>query len=190
MLDPDGILKPTVPTMGNLVQSSRDKWNAWTGRRPMPSWVGLKNRTASYESPNQLRSSTYPSAAQKGYNYRKKGLETKFSKKDDLALFQRHLMKHLVDCGMDSIAYIEEPANLSVMLNVVKEYARFTLAIAQNALAHQAKLYNKYDQENNHASIEFLLDSLNVDLSTKLHERIEETDNFPTVWINLLKLVQ
>lgn len=155
----------------------------------MPSWVGLEDHTASYESPNQLRS-TYPSAAQKGYNYRKKGLELKFSKKDDLALFQKHLLKHLVDCGMDSIAYIEDPADPSIMSNVVKEYARFTLTTAQNAIEHQAKLYDKYDRENDRASIEFLLDSLDVDLSTKLHERIEETDNFPIVWINLLKLVQ
>jgi hypothetical protein len=69
---------------------------------PKPSWVGLKDSTTTYESPNQLRS-TYPSSAQKGYNYRKKGLETKFSKKDDLALFQKQILKHLADCGTDSM---------------------------------------------------------------------------------------
>jgi hypothetical protein len=158
MLDPAGILKPAIPTKGNLVQSSKDEWNAWTGGRPMPSWVGLENRTATYESPNQLRS-TYPSSAQKGCNYCKRGLETKFSKKNDLTLFQKQLLKHLVDCGMDSIAYIKD----SIMSNVIKEYARFTLSIAQSALEHQAKLYDKYDRENDRASIEFLLDSLDTE---------------------------
>jgi hypothetical protein len=100
--------------MGNLVQSSKDEWNAWTGRKPKPSWVGLKDSTTTYEWPNQLRS-TYPSSAQKGYNYSKKGLEMKFGKKDNLTLFQKHLLKRLVDCGMDSIAYIEDPANSSFM---------------------------------------------------------------------------
>jgi hypothetical protein len=164
---PTGILKPTVPTMGDLVQSSKDEWNAWTGGKPKPSWVGLEDSTATYESPNQLHS-TYPSSAQKGYNYHKKGLETKFSKKDDLALFQKHLLKHLVDCGMDSIAYIEDPADSSIMSNVIKEH----------------------DRENDRAAVDFLMDSLDTGLSTKLDEQLDEADNFPIVLHNLLKLVQ
>jgi hypothetical protein len=175
--------------MGALVQASKDEWNAWTGGKPQPSWVGLKDSTATYESPNQLRS-MYPSSAQKGYNHRKKGLETKFGKKDDLALFQKQILKHLVDCGMDTIAYIEDPADSSVMSNVIKEYARFTLSIARKAIITQVILYDKYDRENDRAAIAFLLDSLDLDLSTKLQERIDETDNFPVVWIQLLKLVQ
>jgi hypothetical protein len=182
-------IKPTVPNMGELVQASKDEWNAWTGGKPKPSWVGLEDSAATYESPNQLRS-TYASSAQKGYNYRKKGLTTKFSKKDDLALFQKLLLKHLVDCGMDSIAYLEDPADSTIMSNVIKEYARFTLSTAQKNLSHQVLLYDKYDRENDRAAIEFLLDSLDTDLSTKLYERIEEADNFPIVWIQLLKLVQ
>jgi hypothetical protein len=117
-------------------------------------------------------------SAQKGYNYRKKGLETKFSKKNDLTLFQKQLMmKHLVDCGMDSTAYIQDPADSSVMSNVIKEYTRFTLNVTQKALDHQAILYDKYDRENDRASVEFLLDSLNTNLSMKLHGWIENMDN-------------
>jgi hypothetical protein len=96
---------------------------------PKLGWVGLEDSTATYESPNQL-CSTYPSSAKKGYNYRKKGLDTKFiKKKDDLTLFHKQLLKHLIDCGMDSIAYIEDPTNSSIMSNVIKEYGRFTLSI-------------------------------------------------------------
>jgi hypothetical protein len=91
---------------------------------------------------------------------------------------------------MDSIAYVEDSADSSAMSNILKEYARFTLSIAQKALNHQALLYNKYDCKNYPASVEFLLDLLNPDLRRKLHEPIEDSDNFPIVWIQLLKLVQ
>jgi hypothetical protein len=140
-------IKPTIPIMGALVQASRDKWNAWTGGKPKPSWVRLEDSTANYESPSQL-CSKYPSSAQKGFNYLKKGLETKFSKKDDLALFQKQILKHLVDCGMDSSASLEDPADSLIMSNVIKEYTRFTLSIAQKAITHQSILYDKYDREN------------------------------------------
>jgi hypothetical protein len=58
---PVRILKPNVPTMGNLIKACRDKWNAWTGGKPKPSWVGLKDSATTFKSPNQLRS-TYPSS--------------------------------------------------------------------------------------------------------------------------------
>jgi hypothetical protein len=91
---------------------------------------------------------------------------------------------------MDSIAYIEDPANSSAMSNIVKEYACITLSIAQKAFTHQALMYDKYDCKNNCASVEFLLDLLDPDLMRKVHEQIEDSDNFPIVWIQLLKLVQ
>ena len=128
---------------------------------------------------------------QKGYNYCKKGLETKFSKNDDLALFQKQrILKHLVDCGMDSITYLEDPSDSLIMSNMIKLYTCFTLSIAQMVLEQQSILYEKHDRENDRASVEFLLNSLNLDLSRKLHERIEETNNFPVIWIHILKLVQ
>jgi hypothetical protein len=91
---------------------------------------------------------------------------------------------------MDSIAYVEDPADSLVMSNVIKEYTRFTLNIAQKALNHQAPLYDKYNRENDRTTVEFLLDSLDPNLTRKLHKRIKENDNFPMIWIQLLKLVQ
>jgi hypothetical protein len=73
---------------------------------------------------------------------------------------------------------------------VIKEHARFTLNITQRGMAIQAILYDKYDRENDCAAVNFLMDSLDNDLSTKLDERLDEADNFPIVWLNLLKLVQ
>jgi hypothetical protein len=161
--------------------------NGTPGQAENPSPSGSGSKSA--PQPNQL-CSTYPSSAQKGYNYRKKGRKTKFSKNDDLALFQKHLLKHLVDCGMDSIAYIKDPTNSSIMSNVIKEHVRFTLNITQRGMAMQAILYDKYDRENDHAAVDFLMDSLNTDLSKKVDKRLEEADSSPIVWLNLLKLVQ
>jgi hypothetical protein len=70
------------------------------GGKPKYDWSGLDiNAATTFESPNQLRS-TYASSAQKGYNYRKTGLEIKFGRDDDLTSFQDAVMDHLTDTGM------------------------------------------------------------------------------------------
>ena len=103
--------------MGDLTQVSDTAWDAWTGGKPKPSWVGLDNLNG-LDSPNQL-CPIYASSAQKGYNYRKKGLDIKFSRKDDLQVFQKKVKAHLVDCGMDTIAWIEDPIDPSRMVNII-----------------------------------------------------------------------
>jgi hypothetical protein len=55
---------------------------------------------------------------------------------------------------MDSIAYIEDPADSSIMSNIIKEYG----------MAHQVNLYDKYDRENDRAAFKFLLDSYDTEL--------------------------
>jgi hypothetical protein len=72
------------------------------------------------------------------------------------------------------------------MSNVVKDHVWFPMKVAQKGLVHQAKMDKKYDRENHWAAIKFLLDSLNTDLSTKLHKRIKEEDSFLIIWHNLL----
>jgi hypothetical protein len=160
------------------------------GESPNPAGLASKTAPPPTSLPTNFAPLILPQPRKDIANYRKKGLDTKFSKTNDLALFQKQVLKHLVDCGMDLIAYVEDPANSSVMSNVIKEYTRFTLSIAQKALGHQAPLYDKYDRENDRAAVKFLLNSLDPDLTRKLHKRIEESDNFPVIWIQLLKLVQ
>ena len=72
--------KPDVPIMGELTKLSKDEWAAWTGGMPKADWTGLDTSAAlEFTTPNQLRPQ-YASSAQKGYNFRKSGLEEKFEK--------------------------------------------------------------------------------------------------------------
>jgi hypothetical protein len=180
--------KPLKPTMGDLTQVSDTGWDAWTGGRPKPSWSGLDD-TDGLDSPNQLRP-IYASSAQKGYNYRKKGLEVKFDRKDDLQVFQKKVKAHLVDCGMDSISWLEDPIDPSRMVNIIYDHPRFTQESAISSLRVQLLLYDKYDRENDTAARKFLIGSLVEELADQLEERLDDKDAFPLVWMQFLKLIQ
>jgi hypothetical protein len=180
--------KPLKPTMGDLTQVSDTAWDAWTGGRPKPSWVGLDNLNG-LDSPNQLRP-IYASSAQKGYNYRKKGLDIKFNRKDDLQVFQKKVKAHLVDCGMDTIAWIEDPIDASRKVYIIYDHPRFTQESAVNSLKVQLALYDKYDRENDKAARKFLIASLAEELADQLEEPIDDDDAFPLVWMQFLKLIQ
>lgn len=106
-----------LPTMGNCGKLSKDEWAAWTGGKPNHTWTDLGPKAPTeITSPNQLRP-LYASSAQKGHNYRKMtGLETKFDKSDDLLVFINSIWDHLVDAGMDSIAYLPDPVNATKMV--------------------------------------------------------------------------
>ncbi len=109
-------VKPTKPKNGDVVTNTDGKWDVWTGGKPKEDWSGLDNNAAkTYESPNQLRS-TYAGSAQKGYNYRKTGLVTKFGSDDDLPTFQEAVMEHLIDTGMDTISHLPDPKDTTKMI--------------------------------------------------------------------------
>ena len=114
--------KPNAPTMGGTTQLDKTEWGVWTGETPKPDWSGLDDKVIKeYTTPNQL-CPIYASSAQKGYNFRKKGLEIKFKKEDDLHIFQNSVWKHLIDTGMDTTTYIPDPADLTKMVNIVKNH--------------------------------------------------------------------
>ena len=84
------------------------------------------------KSPNQNRS-THTSTSHKGYNQRCVGLSTKFSKTDDILVFQKKVWKHLVNNGMDTIAYLPDPEIANQMISVVNKHARFSVKSARTA---------------------------------------------------------
>ena len=122
--------KPAKPLMGGLVALVKDEWSAWTGGKPNSDWSSLETAATENTSPNQLRP-VYASAAQKGYNHRRTGLTTKFTPASDLSVFQTAVWNHLVDTGMDTIAYLQDPEDSDKMSNVVKSHARFTMDLAR-----------------------------------------------------------
>ena len=183
---------PTLvtPTMGGTVQLTKKEWAAWTGGIPLSDWSGLDPKTAFFEpvSPNQYRP-VFSGAAQKAFIHRKKGMDDKFDKKGDLKAFQKKLVRHLVDTGMDTIAYLPDPKDATKMVNVVTYHARFTVASARNAVqAIKAKpTYDRFDRLNDLAARQFLMDSLATELAERVDEKLEDDDSFVTAWVQLIR---
>jgi hypothetical protein len=120
---PTTVLMPPTPKMGGVVQTSKDEWSAWTGGKPKADWSGLDPSAPTvYETPNQVRA-TYTKTAQDSYNFRKTGLTDKFEKKNDLMQFADAVWEKLVDCGMDTIAYLPDPEDPTAMLLVVSNHS-------------------------------------------------------------------
>jgi hypothetical protein len=133
--------------------------------------------TTKFENPSQLcLMSTGPS--QKGFIYHKTGLEKKFVKGGDLQIFQEHVYEHLVETGMDTTAYLNDPHTSTEMLLVVKEHAKFTL---NNTIATSITITtksNKYNRENNKAACKFLIDGLDKILAEQVSEWLKPNYGF------------
>ncbi|KAI2494035.1 hypothetical protein MHU86_20521 [Fragilaria crotonensis] len=156
--------------MGNIVSLSRDDWSAWTGGKPAPGWVGLDPSAADdITSPNQLRP-VHASASQKGYNFRRTGMTTLFTQASSLVDFQNAVWDHLVDCGMDTIAYLPDPESSSVMTNVVRSHSH-TVATAKTLSSQQLLRYDKYDKSNDLAATKFSSSS-----RSRSHEQDQRED--------------
>ena len=184
---PSSIAKPI---MGGLVALVKDEYSPWTGGKPNHDWTGLAVPVATENTtPNQLRP-VYASAAQKGYNHRRTGLSTPFSTTSDLTVFQNAVWNHLLDTGMDTIAYLQDPEEPTRITNVVKSHARYTVDSARALSAIQSAKYDKYDRTNDVAARAYLLASIEATLSNKVEEKIEDEDTFPIVWLQFIKTIQ
>jgi hypothetical protein len=186
-------IKPEKPTMGGLSRLSKNEWSAWTGGKPTADWTGLagdeETKQPSYSTPNQLRPVSAASA-QKGYNHRKTGMTAKYECVDDLVEFKYSVWEHLEDTGMDTIAYLPDPAKPSRMMNIVKEHSRFTLATAKELSKTQAEMYDGYDKANDAAARKFLLASIEKKLSNQIYEKLSDDATFPDVWLQFIKSIQ
>ena len=177
-------LKLKKPIMGDLAQTDTDKWLAWTGGKPKVDWTGLEKSTNDYETPNQMR----PIYDVKGYNHRKSGLSDKFNKTDLLIPFKKRVWTHLKDTGLDTISYLPDMRN--DMSCVIYDHSRYTLESVREASKLQVTKYDKYDTSNNTAAVAFLLDSLSPALGETISEKLEETDSFHVVWLQLMNEIQ
>jgi hypothetical protein len=165
-------------------QTDQDKWSAWTGGCPNREWTGFEVEITDYKTPNQLRTSYDV----KGYNHRKSGLSVKFNKTDMLVPFKKLIWNHLKDNGLDTIVYL--PDLMNEMLCVIYDHSRYTLDSARTASGLQLALYDKYDNTNNTAAVAFLLDSLSSELNATITEKLEDSDSFHVVWLEIMNEIQ
>lgn len=177
--------------MGGLIETQPGYWAAWTGGKPkVADWNdGLDDSAPDTPSPNQL-CSAYVSDAQKGYNHRRKGIETPFAKSSDLTAFENTVWDHLVDTGMDTIAYLPDPEASTKMVDVVHTHSRFTVTSAIQHCDARKDDYDPYDHTNERAARTFLLNSLDKTLRETVKEKMEPDDKFAVTWMRLIAVLQ
>ena len=131
-------LPPDAPTIGGLAQTSPTEQTAWTGGQPDDQWTGLSaTALKDPETPHQLRP-THVGHAQKAYELRKTGLSPKFNEKHDFVRFVDKVWQHLRDTGMDTIAYLPDSEDQTIMASVVKNHSRYSLEYTKTTARAQA----------------------------------------------------
>jgi hypothetical protein len=185
------VVKPTEPNNGGVLSNPDGKWDVWTGRKPKYDWSGLDiNAATTFEWPNQLHSS-YASSAQKGYNYRKTGLEIKFGRDGDLTSFQDGMIDHLLThTGMDSISYLPDPKDAMKMISINTSHSCFTISSVRTHSGTLEPLFDDYDHMNDKAAKRFLLYSLSKELGALIKKKTQDDDTFVIVWMLILQLIQ
>ena len=174
--------------MGGLERVGPTDWVPWVGGKPNMPWTGLQNPPTSVE-PQQFRPQSVGSSS-KAKHYRTNGLEKKFSRKDDLLTFQRQVMKHLEDYGMDTITYLEDPQSSNEMVSVISDHAKFSRSTAKADESTRIGLYDRYDQSNMKDAKEFLMDSLDPSLEKLMYERVPPNGTFIEHWMELMHMVR
>lgn len=179
------------PTMGGVLEVETGIYNAWTGGKPNVDWTSLDVASATLPvTPHMFR----PSGARDGkaYSYRKKGMETKFGMKDDLKTFCRHVMKHLVENGMDTISYLPDPSDPTKMESIVEVPNKFTKTYVATQVDNYEALFDSYDNLNGRTAIAFVLSSLSPELERKVTEALVSTTNpsFYLVWMTLIEKIR
>jgi hypothetical protein len=100
--------------MGGLVQVKEDRWDAWTGGKPKYDWSGLDEPPLTAEDIMQYPERThslYAESAAKLQAARRAPLEPKFTASGNLKEFLLQVSERLRNTGMDTIAYVPDPAD-------------------------------------------------------------------------------
>ena len=69
---------------------------------------------------------------------------------------------------MDTIAYVQDPADPNRVSSCVADYPRFNTRVMQRMLVGRFDKYDQYDKDNDKDAIEYLLNSVNKELRDRL----------------------
>ena len=185
---PTAVFKPTTPRFGGVEEVEARNWAAWTGGKPKPDWTGLEVDPSAIE-PTQYRPSSITGKT-KSQIHRVKGLEKKFSRGSDLQVFERKVLEHLTQHGMDTISYLKDPTNSSDVVSVVSEHARFNLKEARVKEKIPLAAFDDYDHSNVRDAKKFLLASLDEDLESQMYENCDDSESFIVFWLNLIDILR
>jgi hypothetical protein len=136
------------------------KWNARMGGKHRADWSGLDTE--------QLLQST-------PYHYRRaqitddiKGYTTTFEPKEFVLSSKQ--METSFNFKIDTISYLQDPTDSDVVIDVVRNHARFSANRKETKLLAELILnkFDEYDKSNNAAATVFLLDSLITSICVNL----------------------
>ena len=182
---PGGVIPPR-PKMGGL-ETIGTSIIPWTGGKPNYVWSGLENPQGTI-LPSMYRPTSISSSA-KSRSYRVYGLSNKFSMDSDLLTFQRKMMEHLAEYGMDSISYLRSPRGGNNMVCIISDHPLFTIQEAEAKEGEISHEYDAYDLANIKDSIKFLFNSLDEELEKQMYENCKDSDTFIIHWMNLMLIV-
>ena len=136
------------PQMGAVLQTDVDKFVAVVGGKPKPDWSGLEEPITSsvVEATRHRPTATSPNT--QGREHRRKGQEPAFKMGDNLTDFVEHVEIHLEETGMDTIAYVQDPADPNRVYSCVADYPRFNTRVMQRMLVGRFDKYDQYDKAN------------------------------------------
>ena len=122
----------------------------------------------------------------KSYTFRTEELKTKISRNSEIEEVCTNVWDHLKECGMDTIAYLPDPANPLKMQSVVMNHGRFTLDYTTTASTMIQMNWDSYDHNNDGDAKQFLLNSLKPDFKRHIQQIVDVTDSFAVLWITIM----
>ena len=97
---------------------------------------------------------------------------------------------HLVDTGMDTIAYFPSTKDPQEMVSIVQYYSQYSLKTTREHYKAAKAKFDHYDVNNNAAACDFLLDLLEPKLCDMVSEKLKDDDGFLVTWLQLIKSIQ
>ena len=179
-----------VPLMGVMKMSTSGHLGAFVGGKPLSDWSGLDPSSTPATTPNKYRGDPHKDA--KSYYYRTKGLDTKITPKTDLRETCRNVCDHLETFGLDTISYLPDPANPTVMESVAEKPNIFSKTYAITQIPIYTALWDRYDKENDEAATKFFLASLNDELLRKVRDALATTrkPTFILTWMTFIEKIR
>jgi hypothetical protein len=178
------------PIMGVTKLSKSGNVGAFVGGKPLYDWSGLDPSSIPATTPNKFRGESHKNA--KDYYYRVKGLEKKISPKDDLRETCRNVFDHLQTFGLDTITYLPDPANPTVMESVAEKPNMFSKAYVLTQLPKYTNLWDPFDVQNDECATKFLLASFNDELLRKVRDALASTSkpSFILTWMTFVEKIR
>ena len=134
--------------MGGVIQTSSTDWCAWTGGKPKADWSGLDPSADLTPSDDYQYRPSSPGSSQKSTKFRETSLDTKFGRNDHLLDFIDTVKDYLRRTGMDTIAYLPDPADATKMICVLDQYSKYDLQPAITAARALSVKLDRYDRNN------------------------------------------